>query len=162
MFCAPHIVPGWECFPVFYWRGKSTFHKHLKRSIPSAIGMWEGLCVFCLKWNGPRDALSQKKAGFLCSVLNAGSVFISQDEGMSESPVETLEKALGLSLFWTAGLTSIWHLERHAEFIDSKGDDAWLFVKVDRNPNITVPTNKGCLTSRVTSRSVRIVLPSLL
>ena len=39
------------------------------------------ICVFCLKWNGPRDALTQKKAGFPCSGLNAGSYFISQDEG---------------------------------------------------------------------------------
>ena len=34
-----------------------------------------------------------KKARFPCSVLNSGLCFISQDEGMSESPVETLEKA---------------------------------------------------------------------
>ena len=51
-------------------------------------------------WNGPRDALTQKKAGFPYSGLNAGSSFISQDEGMSESPVETLEKAIVLHLFW--------------------------------------------------------------
>ena len=57
-------------------------------------------------WNGPRDALTQKKAGFPCSGLNAGSYFISQDEGMTESPVETLEKAIVLHLFWTEGLTS--------------------------------------------------------
>ena len=38
---------------------------------PSEIGMLEGLCVFCFKWNGPRDALTQKKAGFSCSGLNA-------------------------------------------------------------------------------------------
>ena len=69
--------------------------------------MLEGLCVFCLKWNGPRNALFQKKARFHCSGLNAGSSFISQDEGMSESSVETLEKALGLHLIWTGGLTSI-------------------------------------------------------
>ena len=55
--------------------------------------MCEGLCVFYLKWNGPQDALTQKKAGFPCSGLKAGSYFISQDEGMSESPLETLEKA---------------------------------------------------------------------
>ena len=63
-------------------------------------------CVFCLKWNGPRDALTQKKAGFPCSALNAGPYLISQDEGMTESPVETLEKAIVLHLFWTEGLTS--------------------------------------------------------
>ena len=32
------------------------------------------------QWNGPRDALTQKKAGFPCNGLNAGSYFISQDE----------------------------------------------------------------------------------
>ena len=34
-------------------------------------------------------------------------IFISQDEGMSESPAETVEKALGLRLIWTGGLTSL-------------------------------------------------------
>ena len=161
MFRAPHIISGWEWFPVFDWRGKLTFHKHLKRSVPSEIGLWEGLCIFCLKWNGPRDALTQKKAGIPCSGLNAGSYFISQDELMTESPVETLEKAIVLHLFWTEGHTSFWHIERCAEFMASKGDDAWLFVKIDRNTNITVPTNKGPLASRLTSSSVCIVLPRL-
>ena len=112
MFRAPHIILGWEWFPVFDWRGKPTFHKHLKRNLPSEIGMWEGLCVFYLKWNGPREALTQKKAGFPCSGLNAGSYFISQDEGMTESPMETLEKAIVLHHFWTEGLISFWHIER--------------------------------------------------
>ena len=48
-----------------------------------------------------------KEGRFPCSVLNAGSSFISQDEGMSESPVETLEKALGPRLIWTGGLISL-------------------------------------------------------
>ena len=65
-----------------------------------------GLCVFFLKWNGPRDALTQKKAGFPCSGLNAGSYLISQDVGMTKFPVENLEKAKVLHLFWTEGLTS--------------------------------------------------------
>ena len=69
--------------------------------------MLEGLCVFFLKWNGPRDALTQKKAGFPYSGLNAGSSFISQYQGTSESPVETLEKDVGLSLFWTGVLTTL-------------------------------------------------------
>ena len=37
--------------------------------------------------------------------LNSGSTFISQDEGMSESPVETLEKAIVLHLIWIGGIT---------------------------------------------------------
>ena len=148
-------------FPVFDGRGKPTFHKHLKRSFTSEIGLWEGPCVFCLKWNGPREALTWKKAGFPCSGLNAGSSFISQDEGMSESPVDTIGNALGLRLIWTGDLTSLWHLERHAEFSASKGDYAWLFWKIDRNPNISVEIRKGSLVSHLTSRSVCIILPSL-
>ena len=159
MFRVPHIISWWEWFPVFDWSGKPTIQKHFKRSLPSEISMWEGLCVFCLKWNGPRDALTQKKAGFPCSGLSASSYFISQDEGMTESPVETLEKAIVLHHFWTEGLKSFWHIESCAEFIAAKGDNAWLFVKIDRNTNITVPTNKGRLASRLTFSSVLKVLP---
>ena len=43
---------------------------------------------------------------------------------MSESPVGTVEKAIVLHLFWTEGLTSFGHIERCAEFIASKVDDA--------------------------------------
>ena len=67
---------------------------------------------------------------------------MSQDEEMSESPGETLEKALGLRLILTGGIRSFSHLERHTEFYTSKGEDALLFLKTDRNPNITVPTGK--------------------
>ena len=116
-------------FPVFDWSFEPTFHQHLKWSFPSAIGMWEGPCVFCLKWNGPRETLTQKKAGFHCICLNSGSCCISQDEGISESPVETLEKAIVLRLIGIGGITSLWYLERHTEFKASKGDDAWLVWK---------------------------------
>ena len=148
-------------FPVFDWRGEPTFHKHLKSSFPTAIGMWEGPCVFCLNWNGPREALNQKKVGFPCSGLISGSSFISLDEGMTESPAQTLEKAVGLCLIWTGDITSLWHLKRCTECNASKGDDAWLFLKMDRNPNITVPTRKWTSVSCLTSRRVHIVLPSV-
>ena len=49
---------------------------------------------------------------------------MSQDEGMTESPVETLEKAIDHCIIWTGGLTSLCPLERHAEFKASKRDDA--------------------------------------
>ena len=51
--------------------------------------------------------LTPKKAGFPCSGLNLGLSFMSQDEGMCESPVETLEKAVGFRLIWTGGITSL-------------------------------------------------------
>ena len=63
---------------------------------------------------------------------------MSQDEGMSESPVETLEKAVALGLIWTGGITSLSHLERHTESNASTGDDALLFLKMDRKPNNSV------------------------
>ena len=50
-----------------------------------------------------RERPDSKKAGFPCSGLNLGSCFMSDDEGISESPVETLEKAVGLHLIWTGG-----------------------------------------------------------
>ena len=134
-------------FPVFDRRFEPTFHQHLNWSFSAAIGMWEGPFVSSLKWNGPRETLTQKKAGFPCSGLNSGSCFISQDEGMSDSPVETLEKTVILCLIWIGGITSLWYLERHPEFKASKGDDAKLFLKMDRNPNITVPTSKWDLVS---------------
>ena len=102
-----------------------------------------------------------KNVGFPCSDINSGSCFIPQDEGMSESPVETLEKAIVLRLIWIGGITSISYLERHTELNSSKSDDAWIFLKMDRNPNITVPTRKLALVSCLTSRSVCNVLPSL-
>ena len=43
---------------------------------------------------------------------------------MSESPVETLEKAIVLRLIWIGGITSLQYLERHTEFKASKGEDA--------------------------------------
>ena len=66
-----------------------------------------GTLSLLLNWNGHRDALTRNKARLPCSDLNAGSSFTSHDEGMSESPVETLENALGLRLIWTGGLTSL-------------------------------------------------------
>ena len=121
-------------FPVYDWRFDPTFHQHFKWSFPTAIGMWEGPCVSCLKWNVPRETLTEKKARFPCSVLNSGSCFISQDEGLSESPDENLEKAIVLCLFWIGGITSLWYLERHTEFKASKCGDARLFLKMDRIP----------------------------
>ena len=88
-------------FPEFYWRGRPTFHKKIKRSLPSAIGMWEGPWICCLQWSGYLDALTQKKVVFPFSGLNPGSALISKNKGMSESPVETVDKALGPRFIWT-------------------------------------------------------------
>ena len=43
---------------------------------------------------------------------------------MSESPVETIEKALDLPFIWTWGLKSFSNFERRVEFNASIGDGA--------------------------------------
>ena len=94
-------------FPGFCWTGRPTLKKQLKRSLPSAIGIWEGPWVFCLKWRGYWDSLTRNKVGFPWSGLNAHSYFIWQHEGMSESCVEILEETLVPCVIWTGGLTSL-------------------------------------------------------
>ena len=147
-------------FPGFYWTVRPTLNKQLKRSLPSPIRMWEGPWVFCLKWNGYRDSLIRNKVGFPWSDLNAGSSFIWQDEGMSEScgdPRGNPSSPPHLD----RGLHIPWHLERLMKFKASKVDETWLFLKIDRNPSISVQTRKGPLVSDLTSRSDCIILPSL-
>ena len=80
---------------------------------------------------------------------------------MSESPVENLEKALGLHFISKLGLTSLWQLESHVEFTASNFDDAWRYFSIVRNPNITVSNRKRDLNAHITSRSVWIFLPRL-
>ena len=147
-------------FPVFDWRFEPTFHQHLKWSFQSAIGMWEGPCVFCLKWNGPERPWLKRRRTFLQCLKFRLVLHITRwrdvwipcgDARDSHSSPPHLER----------GITSLWYLERHTEFKASKGDDAWFFLKMNRNPNITVSTWKWALVSCLTSRSVRIVLPSL-
>ena len=138
-----------------------TFHKHLKRRLLSAIGMREVPRVCCLNWNGNRDALTRNKARLPCSDLDGGSSFISQDEEMSESPEETLEKDIVPCLISTGGLTSFWQLKRQVFFSASKGDDAWLLLKIDMIPNIPVEIGKVPSVSRLTLRGIPMALLNL-
>ena len=80
---------------------------------------------------------------------------------MYESPVETLENALGLNFLSKMGLTCLWQLESHVQFTASNFDDAWQFFTIVRNPNITVSNRKRDLNSHLTFRSLCIFLPRL-
>ena len=147
-------------FPGFYWTERLTLNKHLKRSLPSPIGMWEGPWVCCLKWSEYRDSLTRNRDGFPWSGLNAGSSFISQDEGMSESPVETLEKALGPRLIWTGGLISLDNSRSSCSSVLQKvmrPDSCWKLIVIP----IYLENIKGKLISHITSRSVCIIPPNL-
>ena len=158
---APHIVPSWELIPCLWLKIWANFIPAPQVEFFLSNRYLRGTLCFLshVEWSA-RDTDS-KEGWISCSGLNSALCFIAQDEGMSESPVDTLEKAVFLRLIWIGGITSLWYLERHTEFKASKGDYAWLFLKMDRNPNITVPTRKWALVSCLTSRSVHIVLPSL-
>ena len=93
--------------------------------------------------------------------LHACSLFISQNDRMSETPVETQQKALGIHLISKRGLTSLWQLESHVEVTASNVDGAWQFFNIVRNRNIAVSNRKRVLNSHLPSRSVRIVLSRL-
>ena len=80
---------------------------------------------------------------------------------MSESPVGTLEKALGLHFISKMGLTCLWKLESHVEFTASNCDDAWQFFNIASNPNITVSNRKRDVNAHLNSRSFCIFLPCL-
>ena len=74
--------------------------------------------VFPQQWLGERDSVLSVSSGMYIERpdskegrislqwLKLGSCFMSQDEGLSEYPVETLEKAVGLRLIWTGGIIS--------------------------------------------------------
>ena len=80
---------------------------------------------------------------------------------MSESPVETLERALVLHFISKMGVTYLWQLESHVEFTATNFDDAWQFFNRVRNPNITVSNRKRDLNSNLNYRSLCIFLPRL-
>ena len=127
----------------FNTRRMRTFHKHLNKKLLSAICLCVRPWSCFLTCNVHQDDLTRKKAGFPCSDLNDISSFISQDIGLSVSPVETLEKPLCPCLISTGGITSLWQLETHSEFNASKWDDTWVILKIDRNPNFPVASWTG-------------------
>ena len=158
---ASHIVPRWALIPCLWLKIWANFPPAPQVEFSLSNRYVRGTTCFLSQEECTARGLTQKNARFPCSVLNSGSCFISQDKGMSESPVETLEKAIVPRLIWIGGITSRWYLERHIELKASKGDDGWLFLKMDKNSNITLPSRKWALFSCLSSRSVHIILPSL-
>ena len=104
---APHIILRRALFPRILLTRQATFPQAPQEE-PSLSNRYV---------RGTRNLLTHvqsiprfpesEKVGFPCSSLNAGSSFISQDKGMSESSGQSLEKALGPSLIWTRDLTSL-------------------------------------------------------
>ena len=158
---APHIIPRWELIPCLWLKIWANFPQATQVEFSLSNSYMRGTLFFLSQVERTGRYPDSKEGRNSLQCLNSGSCCISQDEGMSESQVETLEKAIVLRLICIGGITSIWYLERHTEFNASKDDYALLFLKMNRNPNITVPTRKWALISCLTSRSVSIDLPSL-
>ena len=160
-FHAPHIVSTWELIPCLLLKIWANFPSSPQVEFFLSNRYVIGTLCFLsqVEWTA-RDPDS-KEGRISLQWLKLRLVFHVTRWSMSESPVETLAKAIVVRLIWIGGFTSLWYLERHTELKASKGDDAWLFLKMDRNTNITVPTRKWALVSCLTSRSIRIVLPSL-
>ena len=124
---ARHIVWRWEMIPCLRMRRSAIFQKAPQEEFSLRNMYVRGTLCFMLqaKWS-PRFP-DQKEVQISLQSIHACSSFMSQDERMSESPVETLQKALGLHFISKRGLTFLWHLESHVEFTASNVDDAWQF-----------------------------------
>ena len=120
-----------------------------------------GTLCFLLQGKWTPRCPDWKEVQIFLKRFHACSLFISQDERMSASPVETLQKALGLHFISKWCLRCLWQLESHVEFTASNLDNAWQFFNIVSNPNITVSNRKRDLNSHLTSRSIPIVLPHL-
>ena len=160
-FHAPLIVPRWELIPCLWLKIWANFPPAPQMEFSFSNRYVSGTLCFLsqVEWT-PSNPYSKEGRTSL-QWLKFRLVLHRTWWRDVWSPVETLEKAIVLRLIWIGGITSHWYLERHTEFKASKGDDAWLFLKMERNPNITVPTRKWALISGLNCRSVRIVLPSL-
>ena len=158
---APHIIPRWELIPCLWLKIWANFPPAPQVEFSLSYSYVRGTLCFLsqVEWTA-RDPDSKEgqislqwfKFRLVFHVTRWRDVWISCGDP---------RKALGLRLIWTGGIISLWHLERHTEFNASKGDDALLFLKMDRNPNITVPTRQWTAVSFFTFRCVRIVLLSV-
>ena len=158
---APHIIPRWELFPCLWLKIWTNFPPAPKVEFSLSNRYVRGTLCFLsqVEWT-PRDPDSKEgrtsrqwlNLRLVLHLTRWRDVWIPcGDPRESHSSPPHLDR-------WPHIL---WHIERYAEFNASKVDDVWLFLKIDRNPNITVPSRKWDLVSCLTSRSVHIVLPSL-
>ena len=158
---APHIVPSWELIPCLWLKIWANFPRAPQVEFSLCNRYVSGTMCFLsqVEWiardpdsKEGRIILQSLKFRFVFHLTRWSDVWIPcGDPRESHSSPPHLDR----------GITSLSYLEMHTEFKASKADDSWLFLKMDRNPNIIVPTRKWALVSCLTSRSVRIVLPSL-
>ena len=82
-------------FTVFDWRGKPSFHKHLKRSFPLGICMWEDPVFYASSKMDPEMPWLERSPNFpaLSSCMLIVHITRWKDVWV---PCRTLQKALGL------------------------------------------------------------------
>ena len=150
---AHHIVWRWELIPCLWLKRWAIFPQAHQEEFSLRNMYVRGTMCFTLqaKWT-PRCPDSKEGQNSL-QRLHACSSFISQYERMSESSLETIKKALGLHLISKWGPTSLWEFESHVEFTASNVDDAWQFLNIVRNPNISVSNRKWSSLSFLTSKA---------
>ena len=123
-FHVPHIIRRWELIPCLWLNIWANFPPATQVKFSFSNRYVRGTLCFLSQGNGPRETLTKKKAGLPYSGVNSGSFCISRDEGMSESPVETLEKAIVLRVIWIGGIQ---------HFDTSRG------TRYSRLQNVTMP-----------------------
>ena len=157
----PHIISRWELIPCHWLKRWTTFPQAPREEFPLSNRYVRGTVCFLSQeeWTprGPdsiegRISLQWLKFRLVYQLTRWRHVWIPcGDPRESRKSPPHLDRGPHIPL-----------TPREAHGIPwFKGDDAWLFLKIYRNINITVLTRKGRLVSRLTSRSVRIVLPSL-
>ena len=115
-FHAPHIIPGWEQIRSLWWKRWANFPQAPQEEFSLSSSDLRGTLWFLSQVEWTLRGPDSKKGLISLYLLKFSLVFHLTDEGMSECPVETLEKAVGVCLNWTGGITSFWPLERHKEF----------------------------------------------
>ena len=158
---APHIVPSWEMIPCLWLKIWANFPPAPQVEFSLSNRYVRGTLCFLsqVEWTmrdpdskEGRISLQWLKFRLMFHLTRCRDVWIPcGDPRESHSYPPHLDRGNHITL-----------IPREAIRIQGfKGDNAWLFLKMDRNPNITVPTRKWALVSCLTSRSIRIVLPSL-
>ena len=104
---APHIVSRRELIPRILLKRLANYLQVPQEQTSLSNRCVRGTVSLLPQVEWIPSCPDSKEGPISCSGLNAGSSFISQDEGMSESSVQSLKKSLGPRLIWTGGFTSL-------------------------------------------------------
>ena len=160
-FHAPHIVPGWELIPCLWLKIWANFPPATQVEFSFSNRYVRGTLCFLSKveWTlrdpdikEGRISLQWLKFRLVFHLTRWRDLWIPcGDPREIHSSLPHLDRGNHITL-----------TPREAHRIQGFKRWRWLnFLKMDRNPNITVPTRKWALVSCLNSRSVCLILPSL-